>query len=254
MLAAHRQDLLLTALAGVLAATLLGYLVAQRGLRPVREIARTATTITANQLNERLLIADAPEERVLKLWEGLGYYSRARNLQKAAKILAGSHGGRFPDTVEAMMDLPGIGRYTAGAIASIAFDRPSPILDGNVVRVLTRIFALPGDPKGKELNGRLWQLAEALVLNPQQPRVNHQKHRKRAARELPIRRRPVKDVADQVAVDQVAVGRVAVGRGERAVAEFHRPDSGVSAAGGWRATEHTASRWLWMARISSRIL
>ncbi len=109
-------------------------------------------------------LADAPEERVLKLWEGLGYYSRARNLQKAAKILAGSHGGRFPDTVEAMMELPGIGRYTAGAIASIAFDRPSPILDGNVVRVLTRIFALPGDPKGKELNGRLWQLAEALVV------------------------------------------------------------------------------------------
>ena len=109
-------------------------------------------------------LADAPEERVLKLWEGLGYYSRARNLQKAAKLLAGTCGGRLPDTADAMMDLPGIGRYTAGAIASIAFDRPSPILDGNVVRVLTRIHGLPGDPKGKELNGRLWQLAEALVV------------------------------------------------------------------------------------------
>ncbi len=109
-------------------------------------------------------LADAPEDRVLKLWEGLGYYSRARNLQKAAKLLAGTRGGRFPDTADAMTDLPGIGRYTAGAIASIAFDRPSPILDGNVVRVLTRIHALPGDPKSKEVNGRLWQLAEALVV------------------------------------------------------------------------------------------
>ena len=109
-------------------------------------------------------LAKAPEERVLKLWEGLGYYSRARNLQKAAKLLADTRGGRFPDTADAMMDLPGIGRYTAGAIASIAFDRPSPILDGNVVRVLTRIHGLPGDPKGKDLNGRLWQLAEALVV------------------------------------------------------------------------------------------
>jgi len=107
-------------------------------------------------------LARAPEERVLKLWEGLGYYSRARNLQRAARMLV-ERGSAFPDTVEGLMELPGIGRYTAGAIASIAFHRPAPILDGNVIRVLTRVFALGGDPKAARLNTRLWTLAGTLV-------------------------------------------------------------------------------------------
>ncbi|MCW5558222.1 MAG: A/G-specific adenine glycosylase, partial [Verrucomicrobiae bacterium] len=107
-------------------------------------------------------LARTPEDRVLKLWEGLGYYSRARNLQKAARLLV-ERGGVFPDSVEGLLELPGIGRYTAGAIASIAFHRPEPILDGNVIRVLTRLFALGGDPKSSRLNARLWGLAEQLV-------------------------------------------------------------------------------------------
>lgn len=113
-------------------------------------------------------LARAPEDRVLKLWEGLGYYSRARNLQKAARLL-GERGGGFPDSVEGLLELPGIGRYTAGAIASIAFHRPAPILDGNVIRVLTRLFALGGDPKSARLNARLWELAEQLVLAAEVP-------------------------------------------------------------------------------------
>jgi A/G-specific adenine glycosylase len=105
----------------------------------------------------------ADEPRVLKLWEGLGYYSRARNLMKAARWIMTEHQGQFPDRLEDLLELPGVGRYTAGAIASIAFNQPAPILDGNVIRVLTRLYALAGDPKGKELNARLWQLAEEWV-------------------------------------------------------------------------------------------
>lgn len=107
-------------------------------------------------------LARAPEERVLKLWEGLGYYSRARNLQRAARLLV-DRGTPVPDTVDALMALPGIGRYTAGAIASIAFLQPAPILDGNVIRVLTRLYALGGDPRASRLNAQLWNLATQLV-------------------------------------------------------------------------------------------
>lgn len=110
-------------------------------------------------------LAAAPEERVLKLWEGLGYYSRARNLQRAARHVVEQHGGHFPNRLPELLELPGVGRYTAGAIASIAFNQPAPILDGNVIRVVTRMFALPGDPKEKALQTRLWSLAEELVRN-----------------------------------------------------------------------------------------
>jgi A/G-specific adenine glycosylase len=108
-------------------------------------------------------LAEAPPELVLKLWEGLGYYSRARNLQRAACQILEEHNGVFPDDPPTILSLPGIGRYTAGAIASIALDQPEPILDGNVIRVLTRFFALEGDPKARPLNQRLWELAAALV-------------------------------------------------------------------------------------------
>lgn len=109
-------------------------------------------------------LATAPEELVLKLWEGLGYYSRARNLQRSARVLMEAWGGRLPQTVPALLSLPGIGRYTAGAIASIAFNQPAPILDGNVIRVLTRLHALGGDPKSVQVNQGLWSLAGELVL------------------------------------------------------------------------------------------
>lgn len=108
-------------------------------------------------------LADAPLEQIHKLWEGLGYYSRARNLQRAAQIIVEEHAGRFPADFEALLALPGIGRYTAGAISSIAFNEPRPIVDGNVVRVLARLFALQGNPKDRLVSERFWSLAGELV-------------------------------------------------------------------------------------------
>lgn len=108
-------------------------------------------------------LAKASPTRIHKLWEGLGYYTRVRNMQKAAQQICAANGGRFPDDFGAILALPGIGRYTAGAIASIAFDQPSPILDGNVIRVLTRLYGIAEDPREKPTNARLWQLAEELV-------------------------------------------------------------------------------------------
>jgi A/G-specific adenine glycosylase len=108
-------------------------------------------------------LAAAPQDRVLKLWEGLGYYTRARNLHKAAQQIARERGGKFRTAFEDILALPGVGRYTAGAIASIAFNEPKPILDGNVIRVLTRLFGIADNPREKETNARLWKLAGALV-------------------------------------------------------------------------------------------
>jgi len=107
--------------------------------------------------------AKAPSAKIHKLWEGLGYYTRVRNLQKAAQTIVAEHGGKFPESFDAVLALSGIGPYTAGAICSIAFNQPTPILDGNVVRVLTRIFGIAENPKEKKTNAHLWQLAEDLV-------------------------------------------------------------------------------------------
>ncbi len=108
-------------------------------------------------------VAKADSDRLHKLWEGLGYYTRVRNLQQAAQTIMTRHGGKFPDTFDDVLALPGIGRYTAGAICSIAFNQPMPILDGNVIRVLTRIFGIAENPKDKATNARLWQLAQSLA-------------------------------------------------------------------------------------------
>jgi len=108
-------------------------------------------------------LADAPIDQVLKLWEGLGYYSRARNLHAAAQQIVARHQAAFPRDPDAILALPGIGRYTLGAIGSIAFNLPLPLLDGNVIRVLTRLLALRGDPKERSLNDALWDLAGQLV-------------------------------------------------------------------------------------------
>jgi A/G-specific adenine glycosylase len=108
-------------------------------------------------------LARARSAKIHKLWEGLGYYSRVRNMQAAAKIIVEQHGGRFPTRFEDILELPGIGRYTAGAICSIAFDEPAPIVDGNVIRVLTRLYGIGGDPHERSVNEMLWRLAEALV-------------------------------------------------------------------------------------------
>jgi A/G-specific adenine glycosylase len=108
-------------------------------------------------------LAGVAEERLFKLWEGLGYYSRARNLQRAATVIVKEHQGCFPENFDAVLTLPGIGRYTAGAICSIAFNKPCPVLDGNVMRVLTRLFGISANPKKRRTNERLWQLAHDLV-------------------------------------------------------------------------------------------
>ena len=108
-------------------------------------------------------LARAKPERVLKLWEGLGYYSRAHNLQAAARLIVTKHNGSFPSDPDAIRALPGIGRYTAGAIGSIAFGQPRPIVDGNVTRVLTRIFGIRENPASPKTIGQLWELAGMMV-------------------------------------------------------------------------------------------
>ena len=108
-------------------------------------------------------LANADPKKILKLWEGLGYYTRARNLQKAAQIVCEKQGGKFPENFDDILALPGIGRYTVGAICSIAFNQAQPILDGNVIRVLTRLFGISGNPKEKIVNQTLWQKAGQLV-------------------------------------------------------------------------------------------
>jgi len=108
-------------------------------------------------------LASAPPEEVLKHWAGLGYYARARNLHRAAQIVVEQHGGQVPSDPAQLAALPGIGRYTAGAIRSIAFNQPAPIVDANVIRVLSRVFAFEGDPKSRSNQARLWHLAETLI-------------------------------------------------------------------------------------------
>jgi A/G-specific adenine glycosylase len=108
-------------------------------------------------------LAEAPLGDVLKLWEGLGYYSRARNLHRAAQIITNDFGGVFPSTADGLQQLPGIGRYTAGAIASIAFGQPAPVLDGNVIRVFARLTDLNADVTQNAIKDQLWQLAETWM-------------------------------------------------------------------------------------------
>jgi len=115
-------------------------------------------------------LAEAPEDEVLHLWTGLGYYSRARNLHKTAKTVLAEHNGEFPRDVEALAELPGIGRSTAGAIASLSMGLRAPILDGNVKRVLARYQAQDGYPGEPKVAKQLWDVAERFTP---QVRVNH---------------------------------------------------------------------------------
>ena len=105
-------------------------------------------------------LAAAEEDQVLHLWTGLGYYARARNLHRAAKYVCAELEGKFPDTVEGLCELPGIGRSTAGAIVSIAYQQRAVILDGNVKRVLARYRAVPGWPGQTKIHQQLWQIAD----------------------------------------------------------------------------------------------
>ena len=108
-------------------------------------------------------LAEAEEQEVLRLWQGLGYYSRARNLLAAATQVHQHHGGVMPAEVGQLLRLPGVGRYTAGALASIAFDARAPILDGNVVRVLCRLDRVESDPKQSATRALLWRRAEEII-------------------------------------------------------------------------------------------
>ncbi|MBX7124154.1 MAG: A/G-specific adenine glycosylase [Cyclobacteriaceae bacterium] len=107
-------------------------------------------------------LASAPAEEVMRLWQGLGYYSRARNLHQCAKVVSG-RGGVFPDTVEGLLKLPGIGSYTAAAIASICFDRRAAVVDGNVFRVLARVFGVDTDISSNQGRIVFSDLANSLV-------------------------------------------------------------------------------------------
>ena len=108
-------------------------------------------------------LAAAKEDKVLQHWEGLGYYRRARQLHKAAKQVVELHQGRFPRTVEEVDALPGIGRYTRGAILSIAFDQRQPILEANTIRLNSRLVAYEGDPLAKVGQTILWDFAEDIL-------------------------------------------------------------------------------------------
>lgn len=112
-------------------------------------------------------LANAEQQQVLKLWQGLGYYARARNLHRAAQEIVQTHAGELPTEFAAVLKLPGIGRTTAGGILSAAFNQPIAILDGNVKRVLARLTALTVPPN--RAIAQLWQLSETL-LDPEQPR------------------------------------------------------------------------------------
>ena len=113
-------------------------------------------------------LAKAPEEKLLKAWEGLGYYSRVRNMQKAAQEIMDDFNGEFPSTYDDILSLKGIGPYTAGAIGSIAFDLPEPAVDGNVMRVMARLFEVNydiGDPK----NRKIFQAIMEVLIDPERP-------------------------------------------------------------------------------------
>lgn len=113
-------------------------------------------------------LAQAPEEVILKLWEGLGYYSRVRNMQKAAQQMVEDFNGQFPTTHAAISSLKGIGPYTAGAISSIAFDLPEPAVDGNVMRVLSRLFEVDYDI-GIPSNRKIFQAMMEILIDPDRP-------------------------------------------------------------------------------------
>ena len=108
-------------------------------------------------------LAAADEQDVLRMWQGLGYYSRARNLRAAARAVLSDFGGQLPRDRDQLLRLPGVGRYTAGAVASIAFDTRAPILDGNVTRVLCRLDRVEADPRDKDTCDLLWRRAEQIL-------------------------------------------------------------------------------------------
>lgn len=117
-------------------------------------------------------LAAAPENEILRLWEGLGYYSRARNLHRAAKVVTEHYDGCFPQDILSLQALPGIGRYTAGAIASFAFDAAAPIVEANTLRLYSRLLGYDGDPRSKKGQSILWGFAESILPRTKPGRLN----------------------------------------------------------------------------------
>ncbi len=117
-------------------------------------------------------LANAQQDEVLHLWTGLGYYARARNLHKAAKVVAEQYGGEFPTDIEQLNALPGIGRSTAAAILSSVYKQPHAILDGNVKRTLARAFAIEGWPGQKTVENKLWEIAQIHTPNTDVDKYN----------------------------------------------------------------------------------
>ena len=117
-------------------------------------------------------LAAAPESDVLRLWEGLGYYSRARNIHRAAQQIVRNHHGEFPPDPESLQKLPGIGRYTAGAIASFAFDRKAPIVEANTLRLYSRLLGYRGDPRSADGQEILWSFADRVLPSRSAGRMN----------------------------------------------------------------------------------
>jgi A/G-specific adenine glycosylase len=117
-------------------------------------------------------LARADLDDIYAVWTGLGYYSRARNLKHAAGTIVADHNGRLPETADRLRELKGIGRYTAGAIASIAFDREEPLVDGNVIRVFTRLLGIREESTAKAVVDRLWTVAGELVCGPRPGDLN----------------------------------------------------------------------------------
>lgn len=112
-------------------------------------------------------LAAAPEQQVLRSWQGLGYYARARNLHKCAQVIVEQFDGKVPQTVEQLLVLPGVGRYTAGAVASIAFNVRAPVVDGNVIRVICRLDAITENPRDTQVLERIWERVAKLVPESQ---------------------------------------------------------------------------------------
>ncbi len=110
-----------------------------------------------------MALARADEHEVLRLWEGLGYYRRGRQIHEAAKMIVARHHGQFPTDREAVRSLPGIGRYTAGAVLSIAFDAREPILEANTIRLFARLLAYDGNPRSGDGQELFWAMAECLL-------------------------------------------------------------------------------------------
>jgi len=137
----------------------------------------TVSSVIANQRFERFMdefpdvntIAEASESKILRAWEGLGYYNRVRNLQKTARVIVSENEGRFPKSASLLEKLPGIGRYTAGAVSSFAFNEPAPIVDGNIARVLARLFDFDTQIDSNAGQKEIWKWASEL-LDKESPR------------------------------------------------------------------------------------